>query len=56
MSPDRACLVVGQPAEIVRERLSKVAERAAAGRDVVLIVYASAHARDGWSSSSCRAR
>lgn len=51
VSPDRAYLVVGQPAEIVRERLSevagRVAELAAAGRDVVLIVYASAHARDG---------
>ncbi|HVE85416.1 MAG TPA: caspase family protein [Myxococcales bacterium] len=51
VSADRAYLVVGQPAEIVRERLSevagRVAELAAAGQEVVLIVYASAHARDG---------
>ncbi len=51
LSPDRAYLVVDQPAHVVRQRLAevtgRVAELRAAGRDVVLMVYVSAHARAG---------
>lgn len=51
VSADRAYLVVNQPAGVVRERLAEVAGRIAelraAGRDVVLLLYVSAHARAG---------
>jgi hypothetical protein len=48
---DRAYLVVEQPAPVVRQKLAEVAGRIAelraAGDDVVLILYASAHAKGG---------
>lgn len=48
---DRAYLVLDQPANKVRERLAeisgRIAELRAAGKDVVLIIYASAHAKAG---------
>lgn len=51
VSADRAYLVMGQTAGVVRERLSevagRVAELAASGQDVILIVYTSSHAREG---------
>jgi hypothetical protein len=51
VSPDRAYTVLGRPAQAVRETLSevagRVAELAASGKEVLLIVYVSAHARSG---------
>lgn len=48
---DRAYLIVEQPAPVVRQKLAEVAGRIAelraAGDDVVLIIYASAHAKGG---------
>jgi hypothetical protein len=48
---DRAYLVVDQPASVVRQKLAEVAGRIAelraAGDDVVLVVYASSHAKAG---------
>jgi hypothetical protein len=48
---DRAYLVVDQPAAVVRQKLAEVAGRIAelraAGDDVVLVVYASSHAKAG---------
>lgn len=51
VAPDRAVVVLGQPATAIRERLAELAGRirelAAAGQDVVLLVYFSGHARGG---------
>jgi hypothetical protein len=51
VSPERAYTVLGRPAQAVRETLSEVAGRVAelssAGKEVLLIVYVSAHARSG---------
>ncbi len=51
VSPERAYLVVNQPAPIVRQKLAEVAGRIAelttAGNDVVLTLYVSAHAKAG---------
>jgi hypothetical protein len=51
VSSDRAYVVVNQPAPAVRERLAEVsgriAELAAAGQDVMLLLYVSAHAEAG---------
>src|SRR5260370_10471117 len=51
VSPERAYLVVNQPAPIVRQKLAEVAGRIAeltsAGSDVVLVLYVSAHAKAG---------
>jgi hypothetical protein len=51
VAPDRAYLLLDEPAQAVRERLLEVAGRvqelAAAGHRPVLIVYASAHAAAG---------
>jgi hypothetical protein len=49
--PERAYLVLNRPAATVREKLAEVsgriAELTASGKEVVLIVYVSAHARNG---------
>ena len=51
VTPDRALLVTDAPASVVRQRLSEVggriAELRAAGREVLLFLYVSSHARDG---------
>ncbi len=51
VAPERAYLVVGQPANVVREKLAEVAGRIAelraAGSDVVLLLYVSGHAKAG---------
>lgn len=51
VSPDRALLVTDSPASVVRRRFAEVsgriAELRAAGEDVVLFVYVSAHAAGG---------
>ncbi len=51
VASERAIAVLNQPAGVVRERLAealgRVKELAAAGNDVVFVVYVSAHAKDG---------
>ncbi|MDP1821640.1 MAG: caspase family protein [Archangium sp.] len=51
VAPERALVVLGQGADVVREKLAeargRVEELAAEGREVVLIVYVSSHARAG---------
>ncbi len=51
VTPERAVVVMNQPASVVRERLTEmagsIAELSAAGHDVIFLLYVSAHAKGG---------